>query len=170
LPAVSPLPYIFVWLLLEDAHVQCRELLLGCTPALFDVSADVLGVPVQPLNLAPPGVSFDVALAAVFDCACAVAFACACADAFALGPAADVDAEVSSDFFAWPLFSTGADVDAEAETLALVEACAAWPGGVPCGLSAQATDPVSALINAAKNAAPRARLFIVVVSFRIQIP
>jgi hypothetical protein len=66
---------------------------------------EVFGVPVQPLNLSPPGVCFvcesadgllvDVAeVAAVVDCvfdsACAAAFACAVADAFALGPAAEL--------------------------------------------------------------------------------
>jgi hypothetical protein len=118
----------------------------GFTPGL----PDVFGVPVQPSNLSPPGVCFvcespdGLALADVFDCA----FACACADAFALGPAVEV----------------------EAEPVALVEACAAWPGGVPWGLSAQAIDPVSALISAATNTAPRARLFIAAVSFRRENP
>ena len=65
---------------------------------------EVFGVPVQPLNLSPPGVCFvcesadgllvDVAEVVVVDCvfdsACAAAFACAVADAFALGPAAEL--------------------------------------------------------------------------------
>jgi hypothetical protein len=83
----------------------------GFTPGL----PDVFGVPVQPLNLSPPGVCFvcesadgllvEVAVFAelldwVFDSACAVAFACAVADAFALGPAVELDADDSSAFFA----------------------------------------------------------------------
>jgi hypothetical protein len=176
LPAVSPLPYIFVWLPLAGAHVQCFELLLGWTPELLDVSAEVFGVPLQLENLAPPGVSFVcesadgllVEDAEVFDCA----FACAVADAFALGPAVEFEFDDSSAFFAWPLFSAEAEtvVVAVAEALALVDSCFAWPGGVPCGLSAQASDPVSALISAATKAAPRARLFIAAVSFRSENP
>lgn len=38
------------------AHVQWSVLLAGFTPGL----PDVFGVPVQPLNLSPPGVSFVV--------------------------------------------------------------------------------------------------------------
>ena len=93
-----------------------------------------MGVPVQPLNLSPPGVSFVVAvfdalvfefaevfdceLVELFDCACSAAFACAVAEAFALGPADELDWELSSAFFACPLFS--ADTEAEAVTLAEV--------------------------------------------------
>ena len=118
------------------AHVHLSVLLPGFTPGL----PDVLGVPVQPLNLSPPGVSFVVAvfdalvfedvelfdctvfelfeLLELFDCACSVAFACAVAEAFALGPADELDWELSSAFFACPLFS--ADTEAEAVTLAEV--------------------------------------------------
>ena len=81
-----------------------------------------MGVPVQPLNLSPPGVSFVVAVfdALVFDVAFAFAcaFACAVAEALALGPADELDWELSSAFFACPLFS--ADAEAEAVTLAEV--------------------------------------------------
>ena len=54
----------------------------------------------------------------LFDCACSAAFACAVAEAFALGPADELDWELSSAFFACPLFS--ADAEAEAVTLAEV--------------------------------------------------
>jgi hypothetical protein len=73
------------------AHVHLSVLLPGFTPGL----PDVLGVPVQPLNLSPPGVSFVVAVfdAFVFDVAFAFdcAFACAVAEALALGPADELD-------------------------------------------------------------------------------
>ncbi len=102
---------------------------LGWTPLLFVWSGDafvVAFVPPQPVgNFEPP--AFDDVFAdefdCVLDCACSAALACAEADAFAFGPAAEFEADASSDFFAWPLFS--AEAEAEAETLALAEACAA---------------------------------------------
>jgi hypothetical protein len=152
----------------------------GFTPGL----PEVFGVPLQPSNLSPPGVCFvcesadgllaeeaaalDCELFELFelDCVCSAAFACACAEAFALGPADELVVELSSVFLACPLFSA----EAEAEAVTLAEVRFAWPGGVPCGLSAQASDPVSALISAATNAAPRARPFIAAVSFRSENP
>src|SRR5437867_13062055 len=83
-PAVVPLPYIFVWFDPAEAHVHLFVSLSGLTPGLLEV----FGVPLQPLNLSPPGVSFVcesadgllVELAevfdCVFDCACSAAFAC----------------------------------------------------------------------------------------------
>ena len=113
------MPYILVWFEPADAHVHLSVPLAGFTPGLVDV----LGVPVHPLNLSPPGVCFVCESAAGLlleeaeedDCvfACAAAFACAVADAFAFGPAAD-----SSAFFAWPLFSVEVEAEAEAVTLA----------------------------------------------------
>jgi hypothetical protein len=168
------------------AHVHLSVSLPDFTPGL----PEVFGVPVQPSNLSPPGVCFvcesaDGLLAeevAALDCelfellelfelfelefACSAAFACACAEAFALGPADELVVELSSAFLACPLFSA----EAEAEAVTLAEVRFAWPGGVPCGLSAQASDPVSALISAATNAAPRARPFIAAVSFRSENP
>ena len=107
------MPYILVWFEPADAHVHLSVSLAGFTPGVDDV----LGVPVHPLNLSPPGVCFvcesaDGLLleeAEEDDCA----FACAVADAFAFGPAAD-----SSAFFAWPLFSVEVEAEAEAVTLA----------------------------------------------------
>jgi hypothetical protein len=106
------------------AHVHWFVSLLGFTPGLLVV----LGVPEQLSNLDPPGVIFvcesedglDAVLVeavdCVFDCACSAALACAVAEAFALGPADELDWELSSAFFAWPLFSA----EAEAVTLAVV--------------------------------------------------
>ena len=107
-------------------------LLLGCTPGLLVVFAGVFAL--QLLNLSPPGVSFAVdaadwlvfedaevfdcellELLELLDCACSAAFACAVAEALALGPADELVAELSSAFFACPLFS--ADAETEAVTL-----------------------------------------------------
>ena len=104
-------------------------LLPGCTPGLLVVFAGVFAL--QLLNLSPPGVSFavdaadwlvfedaevfDCELLELLDCACSAAFACAVAEALALGPADELVAELSSAFFACPLFS--ADAETEAVTL-----------------------------------------------------
>jgi hypothetical protein len=132
------LPYIFVWFETAAAHVHLCVLLAGCTPGLLVAFRGVFVL--QLLNLAPPGVSFDVdcadwlvfefaevfdcavvelfELLELLDCACCAAFACAVAEAFALGPADELDWELSSAFFACPLFS--ADAETEAVTLAEV--------------------------------------------------
>jgi hypothetical protein len=116
-PAVRPLPYIFVWLPAAGAHVQCFELLLGWTPEAFEVSAEVFGVPEQPLNFAPPGVTFVAAEADALVLEDALAWVLAEAD------------ELSSAFFAWPLFSADAEVSVDADTdtvaVALAESLAA---------------------------------------------
>jgi hypothetical protein len=179
------LPYSLVWFESAVAHVQCFVSVLGLTPGLVVV----LVVPEQLSNFEPPGVSFvcesaeglfaeeaaalDCELFELFEpfelawvCSAAFACACACAEAFALGPADELVVELSSAFLACPWFSA----EAEAEAVTLAEVRFAWPGGVPCGLSAQASDPVSALISAATNAAPRARPFIAAVSFRSENP
>jgi hypothetical protein len=110
-----------VWFESAVAHVQCFVSLLGLTPGLVVV----LVVPEQLSNFDPPGVilvcesadGLEAVLVEVFDCACSAVFACAVAEALALGPADELDWELSSAFLACPLFS----VEAEAEALTLAD-------------------------------------------------
>jgi hypothetical protein len=100
----------------QAAAVHLR-LLLGWTPEAFEVSAEVFGVPEQPLNFAPPGVTFVAAEADALVLEDALAWVLAEAD------------ELSSAFFAWPLFSADAEVSVDADTdtvaVALAESLAA---------------------------------------------
>jgi len=76
--------------------------LAGFTPGL----PDVLGVPVQPSNFEPPGVTFAVGAADALVFEVAELFDCVLFEEF--------DCELSSAFFACPLFSAGAEVEAVA--------------------------------------------------------
>ena len=81
------------------------------------MSVELLGVPVQPLNFAPPGVGLAVAAAAALVLEDALAWVLLETE------------ELSSAFFAWPRFSAEADVSVDAETdpaaVALAEVFAA---------------------------------------------